>query len=563
MSNQNGNLMNNQTTTRAQRRASRRAELEKQIADKLKHTGHAQFVSEKKLPLSRMATKAVEHGSMFDFMSVKEAWLMHLAHHLMSDVTHIVPPGISLNSASEVTEEMRYLGFRQDENLVPDRITSGGLAAVPQRPFQCSKEMNYVPTQGRVFANVSMSGDKRMCIWFDPFDAENPLKVNTQGSSGSRPSTLGSLRGNTANFPGDVASGATSATFPWSVGHDPRLIPTEYVNVNGPVFSSGPSGFSRAVTLYPHDNYYENAGDQLAPTLNSATNYLKWVCDSKLTVSVSTPTAFTATAMRVRTRDSTIHRVSERIETPMSGDYGLTCPFVHSELSEAAWKGSSWINPTVYREVDKEYGITTDILLVGTDLGLYDARGVSNYHSLNRCLAEMVPVIEVEQATDNIDREVNYSIELIVNMALVPVSTQTTSVSNEYLTFPSSLPHWYQPLCYAGSVHPATNSAATAGLSFVRPLRRQLEDNAVTAIRRDTGSHPHVQAIAAAPRKTILDTLGKVGGQLNGELHKVAQVANEGWNMGKTLWDMGKKIYRFVRPAIQAAESIGPMLLPL
>jgi hypothetical protein len=537
--------------------------LEKQIADKLKHTGRAQFVSEKKLPLSRIATKAVEHGNMSDYMSVKEAWLIHLAHHLMSDVSHIVPPGISLNSASQVTEEMKYLGYKGDDTFTPDRVNLSQNFVVPERPFLCSKEMNYVPTQGRVFANVSMTGDKRMYVWFDPFDAENPLKINLEGSPAqTRSGAMGSLRGNTASFPTDVAAGGESQSWPWSVGHDPRLIPTEYVNLQGGFFGAG-SGFARAVPLYPHDLYFENEADVLVPISSSATNYMKWVCDSKLTVSVSTPTAFTATAMRVRTRDSTIHRVSERIEVPAQGDYGLTGPYVHSELAESSWKGSCWLNPTVYREVNRTSGNVFIIPQTGTDLGLYDARGVCNYHSLNRCLAEMVPVIEVEQATDNPEREVSYSIELVVNMCLVPVSTQTTTVSNEYLTFPASLPHWYQPLCYAGSVHPATASAATSSLAFVRPLRRQLEDNALIAVRRDTGSHPHLQALGAAPRKTILDTLHNVGGKLNNELHRVAQVASDGWNMGKTLWDMGRKIYGFVKPAMQVAERIVPALLPL
>jgi hypothetical protein len=462
-----------------------------------------------------------------------------------------------------VTEEMKYLGYKGGNTFTPDRVNLSQQFAVPERPFQCSKEMNYVPTQGRLFANVSMTGDKRMYAWFDPFDAENPLKVNLEGSPTQlRSGIMGSLRGNTVSFPGDIASGAESQTFPWSVGHDPRLIPTEYVNLYGGLFDAG-GNFARAVPLYPHDSYYDDADDTFVPILGSATNYMKWVCDSKLTVSVSTPTAFTATAMRVRTRDTTIHRVSERIEVPILGDYGLTGPFVHSEMAEAAWKGNCWINPTVYREVRRNNGNVFDLPTTGTDVGLYDSRGVSNYHSLNRCLAEMVPVIEVEQATDNAEREVSYSIELVVNMCLVPVSTQTTTVSNEYLTFPSSLPHWYQPLCYAGSVHPATASAATSSLAFVRPLRRQLEDNALVAIRRDTGSHPHLQALAAAPRKTIIDTLHNVGGKLNSELHKVAQVASDGWNMGKTLWDMGKKIYSFVRPAVQAAERIAPALLPL
>jgi hypothetical protein len=542
--------------TKKQKKALKKEELEKAIAGKLSSIGRAQLVATQRAPPARQATNLLKHGEYDHFVSVKEAWCLHLLHHLMSPSSHIVPPTPEINLTSATALPFRFLGYTGASSFTPNTFNFGndlnsrdGKFIAPVRPLLDGHEMNYIPVEGRCFTTTSIVGNEKKYIWVDPFDYDEPLKIN--GGPDTVPAAVQGAFSALPPYDSTLGAERYSQGFPWSVGYDPRVVPTEWVNIEG-IETGGDWGHALQEQLYPAiPDPYETPYE---PCKFYATNLIEWVCDVEIIVSVANPTAFSATAMRVRTQDTSQNRWSQRIEDPPTGDYGFTGPFVTSNLAEARWRGSSWAVPLVHRAVTND--VTPQILSYATtqyNSSLYANRGSANWESLQRCLSEMMPVIEVQQNADSPTRSVDLSIEVKVMKCIVPVYTPTATISREHLTFPAHLPKWYSALAYEGSVSPTDTSVRLSQVPYAVPMQAQLGTAAVRALHKDTSDHRAIQRLAQATppvsgvvtkqHKGILDKITKVGQIANDVVHQAADTANTGWGIAKGLKKLGSELW--------------------
>lgn len=571
--------------TRAERRREQKARLAKEIETKLSSIGRAQFVATQRAPPARQATKKLQQGDYHDFVTIKEAWMLHLLHHLMSESSHIVPPTPVINLASALSLPFKFLGFTAGTSFSPGTLNWGEKLHAhdasfidPVRPLLDGHEMNYIPVEGRVFVTTTIVGNDKKYIWVDPFDFDEPLKIN----SGPDINSIQGSFASSAPYDGVLANGRSSESFAWSAGYDPRLVPTEWVNIEG--LDQGSNDVLIEQLYPPFESWTVSSVGSAA--MFRATNLIEWVCDMELIVSVANPTAFSATAIRARTQDSTQHRFSERVERPAYADYGFTGPFVTSNLVETRWRGCSWSVPYIHRN---NIGIapwvqTLPTFEVNTEARM--PRGSANWNSLQRCLSEMIPLVEIQQNADSPTRSVDLSIEVRIKKCIVPVFTPTASLSSEHLTFPAKLPKWYQPLSYEASVCPVDGSVRHSTVPYTMPMQSQLNRAAVAAVRSDMSDHKAIQALAlTAPpltnkpvettHKTFLEKLNHAGSLANNIVHQAADTANTGWGIAKGLHKIGNEIWSGLRnvagflgrgaaravPLVEEAATAVPLLL--
>lgn len=564
--------------TKAQKKKARQKTLAEQISHGLNPIGVAQFVESRAAPPAKKAEMLLQDGRYHEFVSVKEAWLLHLLKHIMSGVSHIVPPSPCVSISAELAEPFKWLGYTADSTLVPGTYSYGAkyqegnflYNGVP-RPLLDSTQVNYLPVEGRAFATIPMTGNQHLFVWVDPYDWDRPLKVN-QGPN--RSAIQGSLR-TVGAYDGTLNNAFMSMAFEWANGYDPRMVPTEWVNVDGQVSNTG-NGWKNT-QIYPpiHDLYEGTNGD---PVMFRATNVVEWICDCEIVVSVANPTAFSATAMRARTKDTSAHRWSERCDRPASGDYGFTGPFITSNLAEARWRGCSWTVPIAHRRGIGEAPAGTIVdysevngYAVGFGNVTLDPLGIANWYSLQECLSEMVPLIEIQQNTDTSERSVDLNIEIRVKKCLVPVMMTSSSLSTDHLTFPARLPRWYHSLSYEASVAPVNASVRTSSVPYAIPLTQQMNTSAVRALHSDVSSKHAIQLLAAhAPpvsgnvvgkeHRSILDKISRVGSIANEVVHQAADTANTGYGIGKGLLRVGKELWNGLKWIGGAAKKALPLI---
>jgi hypothetical protein len=505
------------------------------------------------------------------FVTIKEAWMLHLLHHLSEPVAHLVPPSPSFVGLGASDLATRYLGYTPSGTLVPDRLNflinkELDTSSPSMHRFGDTRQLDYLPVTAKTYTTLTLTGNKGAWIWFDPLEIASPLRINT--GPVDQAYWVGALRSTTvgSRYPNVSSTSLQSRAVTWSPGFDPTtLIPTEWNNIEG---IAAESSYYK-VDLYPIDYDYDSDLQGLGKKAieGYASNYIRWVCGARLVVSVANPTAFSSTGMRVRTRDSTLHRFSERVEDPLTGDYGFTGPFVQSEMAEAIWKGSSWAVPTKFYQ-HEESNPFEPMPPVDDSSFAFEPIGVANWHSLQRSLELMVPVIEVVQNTDSETRAVELSIELIVDYCLVPVSGSTGLMSSQSLTFPARLPHWYQPLSYTGAVYPLSSSdcARHSTVSFLRPALSQLSSAPIQALRMDTSSNRAIQHLAIRSQESpqaaraVLSTIRDTGKQASAALRAAGEAVADGYNFGRMLKSIGSKVWSGIKALGGVAARNLPMI---
>lgn len=549
----------------ARKKAARKAAAEK-VSEALKQKLAGQetlreFVPKPVAP-ARVATNALREGDMTQFVTVKEAWQLHLLHHILRPKSHIVPPTPFHAELDAERVEVGMLGVIGGASFIADRefLTNSTRAhhgRSASGSFSINRENNYIPITGRSLVNFTLTGNQEAYIWFDPYDWDYPIKMNTALATDTF--RMNGSYVSAAPYTPNISSTRLSYRFGWSPGGDPRVVPTEFANCAGVGMAANTTAF--ALPVYPHDASIASASGPFSfGALFYATNVLQWVCDATLRVSVVNATAFSAVGMRARTHDVTAHRYAERIEDPATGDYGLTTPAVDARYAETTWCGSAWDVPYRYRQINSATNVISPLPVSEAANASYLPGGQSNWHSLQRALENLVSPVEVFQTTDTPTRTITYSVELIVNKCLIPVSTLSTSVPAEHLTFPASLPRWYSALCYSATVYPHDESTQKSSMPMLIPMQAQREAMALKAVASDASNNRPIQllsTVVAKEPKSVLARVANAGEEADKAMRSVAGAAHTAWTIGR----FAKSIWDKVKLGGKAIAAAAPLLL--
>jgi hypothetical protein len=486
-------------------------------------------------------------GALRFLMTQEEAWLLRIIAHLDNPTSVLYAPPSPRFDAIGMSTNADVL-----TRIVPTYSNGTGTVVFPTNVLVShstrtigtdylnltkTKCMNYTQVTGRCTQTLTLKGNEGAWIWFDPFDMTNPLRINSAAVNDDPNQGRywqGSLYGKPFSPYGDVhQTGGVSKFYTWT--DSPYVYPTDYTMSYLPTESPPPDlGKPRRTGLYPYDQQYEidvEVGvDQTY--LWTASSFLQYPANVNIEISVADNTAFSATGFRVNTNDSCVHRFMTRVENPETGDRGFYDPFVKANRASANWSGSQWIFPTV----DTANSQTNEQPIHPSDASPpgqpYCCTGVANWHSLQRCLANNLPVFEVLQGAEREAIQCTLSIVVTVEYYLVPLYLATGMSSRQNLTVPYQLPGFLSDYSLVSSITPVDGGGSMTVGALV-PMHKQRTARAHAALHEVP--HP------SEPIRQITASHGSTPSSTHNFIKDIDDFLEKAVPIGKSIFNFGKK----------------------